>query len=98
MQVQLTRKFAQYIDGVDLTHHEVGDVFDMKAAEADLLIAEGWAIVYPCEVASGDSSHPEFELVGSSMRPRAEAADGPARGDRVLDRIRHARSRLDHRG
>jgi hypothetical protein len=43
MQIRLTRKFAEAIDGIDLSHHAVGDVFNLSSADARLLVAEGWA-------------------------------------------------------
>lgn len=43
MRVVLTRKFAEIIDGVDLSSRKVGDVFDASADDARLLIAEQWA-------------------------------------------------------
>jgi hypothetical protein len=43
MKVRLTRRLAEQIDGVDLTHFGVGDVLDLPAHEAMLLLAEGWA-------------------------------------------------------
>ena len=42
MRVRLTRKLAERIDGVDLSTHRVGDVFDLPESEAQLLIAEKW--------------------------------------------------------
>jgi hypothetical protein len=44
MKVLLTRKLAPRLDGVDLSSHEVGDVFDLPPEEARLVIAEAWAI------------------------------------------------------
>jgi hypothetical protein len=41
--VRLTRKFAQLLDGVDLSPYSVGDTVAFHAHEARLLIAEGWA-------------------------------------------------------
>jgi hypothetical protein len=41
--VRLTRKFAQMIDGVDLTDANVGDELNLSPRDADVLIAEGWA-------------------------------------------------------
>jgi hypothetical protein len=41
--VRLTRKFAQMIDGVDLTEANVGDELNLSPRDADVLIAEGWA-------------------------------------------------------
>ena len=43
MRVRLTRKFADQLDGVDLRAHNVGDVLDLPAREARLLLAEEWA-------------------------------------------------------
>jgi CheY-like chemotaxis protein len=43
VQVRLTRKLAQHLDGIDLSHRNVGDVIDVPEREARILIAEGWA-------------------------------------------------------
>ena len=43
MRVRLRKKFADMIDGVDLTRHKVGDYLLLQAEQAALLIAEGWA-------------------------------------------------------
>jgi hypothetical protein len=45
MRVRLTRKLAPLVDGVDLSSHEVGDVFDLPEEQARLVIAEDWAIL-----------------------------------------------------
>ena len=44
MDLRLTRKLAEVIDGVDLTGRAVGDIVKLPASEARLLIAEGWAV------------------------------------------------------
>ena len=44
MELRLTRKLAEVIDGVDLTGRSVGDIVKLPASEARLLIAEGWAV------------------------------------------------------
>ncbi len=44
MRVRLTRKFAEAIDGIDLSRHCVGDFIDLPQHDADLLLAEGWAL------------------------------------------------------
>jgi hypothetical protein len=44
MRVRLTRKFADRIDGVDISNCHVGDVLDLASPEARLLVAEEWAI------------------------------------------------------
>jgi hypothetical protein len=43
MCVRLTRKFADMIDGVDLSDAHVGDRLDVSPHDAHVLIAEGWA-------------------------------------------------------
>ena len=43
MRVWLSRKLAEFINGVDLTGKAVGDVLDLSAREAGLLLAEGYA-------------------------------------------------------
>jgi hypothetical protein len=43
MRVRLTRKYAEVIDGVDLSDADVGDRLDLSQHDAEVLIAEGWA-------------------------------------------------------
>jgi hypothetical protein len=43
MKVKLVRKFANAINGVDLSSVRVGDTLDLKPHQAVLLIREGWA-------------------------------------------------------
>jgi hypothetical protein len=44
MKVWLTRKYAERIDGVDLSGRHVGDRIDLPQIEAELLVAEQWAL------------------------------------------------------
>jgi len=44
MKVRLTRKLAERIDGIDLHGCKAGDVLDLAPREADLIVAEEWAI------------------------------------------------------
>jgi len=41
--IRLTKKLAEWIDGIDLRRRRVGEVFNAPTAVARLLIAEGWA-------------------------------------------------------
>ena len=43
MRIRLTRKFANFIDGIDLSRRKAGDLLDLSEREAKVLIAEGWA-------------------------------------------------------
>jgi hypothetical protein len=44
MKVVLTRKYAERIDGVDLSESKVGDVLELTRTDAVALLAEGWAL------------------------------------------------------
>jgi hypothetical protein len=41
--VRLTRKYADAIDGIDLSQNKVGDLLSLPHQDARMLIAEGWA-------------------------------------------------------
>ena len=45
MKVWLTRKYAECIDGVDLSGRHIGDRIDLPRIEAELLVAEQWALL-----------------------------------------------------
>ena len=45
MRLWLIRKLADSIDGIDLSRHRVGDMIDLLGRDAQLLLAEGWAVV-----------------------------------------------------
>ena len=49
IRVRLTRKFAQILNGIDLSRTKTGEEIELSEQEADLLIAEGWAT--PLDVA-----------------------------------------------
>ena len=42
--VRLIRKYADMIDGVNLEQISVGDRLELPRRDADVLIAEGWAV------------------------------------------------------
>ena len=41
--MRLTHKYAEMIDGIDLSGREVGERFPLPSRDARMLIAEGWA-------------------------------------------------------
>jgi hypothetical protein len=65
VQVRLTKKLAEVIDGIDLSDRRVGDVVDLPKHDAEVLMAEGWASLV--EPAFGAGTH------------RADANDRPPR-------------------
>jgi hypothetical protein len=44
MRIRLTRKLSQSLNGVDLSRQSVGDWIDLPRRDAELLVAEGWAL------------------------------------------------------
>jgi len=45
MKVRLTRKFSDIINGIDLSPYHRGDTLDLPARDAQMLVAEGWAVL-----------------------------------------------------
>ena len=45
MKIRLTRKFPQLINGIDLSNVREGDTIDLSPHDADMLVAEGWAVL-----------------------------------------------------
>jgi hypothetical protein len=43
MYVRLTRKPAEYLNGVNVSRYEVGHQIEVTKEQAAMLIAEGWA-------------------------------------------------------
>ena len=66
VSVRLLRKFAESIDGVNLQDAVVGDRLDLSPRDANILIAEGWAV------------HADDERL-ERLLPRALAADTSGR-------------------
>jgi hypothetical protein len=64
--VRLIRKYAEHIDGVNLETAVVGDLLDLPPRDANILIAEGWAV------------HANDERL-ERLLPRALAADSSRR-------------------
>jgi hypothetical protein len=44
MRVRLVRKLADLLDGVDVSGHSSGDILELSRHDAELLIAERWAV------------------------------------------------------
>ena len=64
--VRLTRKYAEMIDGVNLEHFSVGDRLELTPRDANILIAEGWAV------------RADDERRGQTLPQRSLAADSSA--------------------
>jgi hypothetical protein len=68
MRVQVIRKFADVIDGIDLSAVHVGDIIDLNAREAALLVVEGWARELP----------PAARQLPAGARKDMQARTGPS--------------------
>ena len=74
IKVRLIRKLADVINGVDLTRRAPGDVFEIPGREAELLIAEGWAIAHDDGV---ENRHNALDAEPTpAARERADHAPG----------------------
>lgn len=87
MRVQLIRKLAERIDGIDLGPYKLGDTLDLPPEEAALLVAEGWAVresgvgaVERRRQFTSPASHPEAAGL-------VRAADRPLSARRVKGRL-----------
>jgi hypothetical protein len=86
MSVRLTHKYADAIDGVDLSDVQVGDHLRLPSREATLLIVEGWA------VAGGDCVNAEPHPPSTAHDRRAAAGSVTHNQDRpapVMTSPRH---------
>ena len=78
MKVRLTRKLADSIDGVDLSHKRVGRIINVGRHDAQLLIAEGWGA--PADTVGERNSDVRAERTLRGERPlhaRDRADDRP---------------------
>src|SRR5215510_6037761 len=97
MQVRLKRKLAECIDGVDLSGHKVGDIFELPVHHAHLLVAEGWADIRIAEVKVGDFRPASPQTVNFATGERVRVSDLASRVLRTLERIRQNRIDVERR-
>ena len=43
MKIRLTKRLARFLNGIDLSDAQAGEVMDVSEREAALLVREGWA-------------------------------------------------------
>lgn len=94
MRIRLTRKLADCIDGVDLSHYSVGDVLDLPTWEAQLLIAEEWASL--SEGTAGERprtlTDEELRCIREQLTNWAEKQDRRRAEDRVREELHDSRA------
>jgi hypothetical protein len=71
--VRLTRKYAEAIDGVDLSGRNVGDRLDLPLRDARMLIAEGWAA--PCPSETRPAAEESTRQPSDEHQPLSKASD-----------------------
>ncbi len=74
MKVRLTRKLAESLDGVDLSGRAVGEIMDCGRHDAEMLIAEGWAVSVVSDIRRAARS--------ARRRDRADEVHAPLRPSR----------------
>jgi hypothetical protein len=82
MRIRLVRKLADHLDGIDVSGHTEGDVLELPQAEAELLIAEQWAL--PCHGLEGGG-------VSTVSVAHDEAGEADRSERRALEQIRRIR-------
>jgi hypothetical protein len=91
MWIRLTRKLADFLDGVDVSTRQVGEVFELPVLQAHLLIAEGWAEAHTPTVVRGRFGAAD----GADARTASSAAW--LRVDFSQNRLRQMRAQMTRR-
>jgi hypothetical protein len=87
VRVRLLRKLADRLDGIDVSGYDEGDVLDLPRAQAQLLIAERWALPF-------HGARPSREMRATSApHQRTVAADRLQR--RTLEQLRRVGEEMD---
>jgi hypothetical protein len=62
MLVRLTKKLANIVNGIDLSHCDEGDVIELPPRHALLLIADHWAEALPQSSHRQSGSRPSLRM------------------------------------
>lgn len=70
-KVKLTKKLAERMDGVDVSHVQPGDLLHLPAREAAILVAEEWAVpVHDNPRASAERRDAESDTGATLIDPK----------------------------
>lgn len=77
MQVRIIRKFADFINGVDLSRIQVGDVITVPVREGRILIAEQWAVAHDgrSDTRPASADRPRRDKKPAERRPTVLVVD-----------------------
>jgi hypothetical protein len=84
MRVRLVRKLADRVDGIDLTHCDVGEVIELPEPDGRLIIAERW----------GEFARRQADLVNG--RDLGASADRRSSSD-LYERLKQKHEEIDDR-
>jgi len=68
-KVRLIRKYAQMINGIDLSAASTGDEIELSPRDAEMLIAEGWAAPIASGAAVADDREPSRSRRSRTHKP-----------------------------
>jgi hypothetical protein len=68
-KVRLIRKYAQMLNGVDLSGASTGDEIELSPRDAEMLIAEGWAAPIASGAAVADDREPSRSRQPRNRKP-----------------------------
>ena len=89
MWIRLTRKLANFLNGIDVSARQVGDVFELPTFDGHLLIAEGWAERYIPVHQPEDFRH-RHSHIKDSLATEPSVAE-------TLERLRRLREQTNRR-
>ena len=81
VRIKLIRKLSNVLNGLDLRAHKVGDVIDIGDAQADMLVAEGWAerLDGPLDRATADERNTRASVRMTRRRLNKPVTEAPQR-------------------
>jgi len=90
MRVRITRKLADRVDGVDLTHFDVGEVIELPDPDGRLVIAERWGVFARRQTDLGNGNGRDH-AIGSEFQDRRQSS-----GD-IYQRLREKHDEIERR-
>ena len=88
MRVRIVRKLADRVDGIDLTHFDVGEVIELPEMDGRLIVAERW----------GEFARREADLNGRGTDyGMVQAIDRRQSSRDLYERLRHKREEYEWR-
>jgi hypothetical protein len=89
MLVRITKKLADIVNGLDISHCQEGDVIEVPTHHARMLISEGWAEDAPADAATSCAPvwRPDARAVAAE-RPLRRSPAMQSDDDDLISRLR----------